>query len=211
MLGIQERAVLSWLQGVPGASLLDVGGGHGQLAVPLAARGFKVTVAGSAPAAARGVRAEAEAGRLRFVEANLLRLPFSDRAFDAALCIRLLPHCPPWRDLVAQLCRVSRSAVIVDYPTARSVNAFSGLLFGAKRRIEGNTRPYALFRDSEVSEAFARHGFRVRRRCRQFFFPMALHRLLHVPGLSACLESAARALRLTACFGSPVLVEMVRT
>jgi 2-polyprenyl-3-methyl-5-hydroxy-6-metoxy-1,4-benzoquinol methylase len=49
-LAVQLRAVRKLLAPFgPGATLVDVGGGHGQLATPLAACGYEVTVLGSHP------------------------------------------------------------------------------------------------------------------------------------------------------------------
>jgi 2-polyprenyl-3-methyl-5-hydroxy-6-metoxy-1,4-benzoquinol methylase len=169
-----------------------------------------VTVAGSSAEAADGIRREVDDGLIRFARADLPLLPFPDRAFDAVVCVRLLAHCARWRELVAELCRTARNAVIVDYPARRSVNALAFALFGLKKRVEGNTRPYALFRDGQVRREFARCGFAVGARRPQFFFPLVLHRALRARRLSAAMETAAARVFLTAAFGSPVLVRAAR-
>ena len=145
LLTVQERIVTDWLAGLRGAAVLDVGGGHGQLALPLAAAGCRVTVLGSSDACRAPLEPAVSEGRLDFTTGSVIALPYPPGAFDVALSIRLLPHCRRWRMLVGELCRVARRAVIVDYPAWRSVNLFAGLLFGLKRRIEHNTRPFALF------------------------------------------------------------------
>ena len=210
MLSVQSRIVTGWMAATPGASVLDVGGGHGQLATPLADAGHSVTVLGSDEACADGIAAEIGAGRIRFAAGDLLALPFPDRSFDTVVSIRLLPHCARWPALVAELCRVARRSAIVDYPALYSVNLLSGALFGAKKRIEKNTRPFTLFRHAGVAAEFVRHGFRIHRRRAEFFLPMVLHRVLRRPGLSAALEGLCRGLGLTALAGSPVLVEARR-
>jgi len=210
MLSVQERILLGWAAVHSGATVLDVGGGHGQAAIPLARHGLRVTVLGSAPSCAQRIRPEVDAARLAFAAGSLVDLPYPDRAFDVVVSLRLLPHCGQWRRLIAELCRTARECVIVDYPTIQSVNALSFLLFGAKRRLEGNTRPYALFRHSEIEAEFRRHGFVRSARRPQFLLPMALHRALNRPGLSAFLEGIGRGLGLTRWLGSPVLVNMAR-
>lgn len=210
MLGVQGRIIRDWLPPSPPLSILDVGGGHGQLAPPLAAAGHAVTVLGSAGVCERRIHNEVTAGQVSFVTGSVTALPFPDRAFDVAVSIRLLPHCRQWPRLVGELCRVARATVIVDYPAARSLNCLTPALFGAKRRLEGNTRPYTLFAHRAVAEAFTRQGFVLRERRAQFFLPMVLHRLLNRPGWSASLEAACRALGLTALWGSPVLLNMRR-
>lgn len=209
-LETQARTSLDLLKPFPGASILDVGGGHGQLTGPLADAGHPLTVLGSAPGCVARVKTWVDSGRARFESGDLLALPFPDRAFDVALSYRLLPHVARWPQLVAELCRVARRAVIVDYPTTRSVNVASDPLFGVKKGVEGDTRPFRVFHDAELEAAFAGHGFRPSGRQPQFFFPMALHRALALRALSRALEGAARALGLVRAFGSPVILRLER-
>jgi len=208
MLEVQERITRRLLDTHAGGTVLDVGGGHGQLAVPLARDGWSVTVLGSAPSCAH--RLAPVKDRLTFQVGNVVALPFGDRSFDAVLCFRLLTHCGRWPELVRELCRVARTAVIVDYPTSQSVNAIAPALFGAKKKVEANTRPWRLFRHREVREAFASEGFPLARQGKQFFLPMVLHRMLRSRPVSAGLEGACRALGLTTLAGSPVIAEFRR-
>jgi 2-polyprenyl-3-methyl-5-hydroxy-6-metoxy-1,4-benzoquinol methylase len=209
-LAVQARATLALLAPLAGGSVLDVGGGHAQLAVPLVAAGFRVTVAGSS----EGCRARLDRllphGAFDFRAADLLALPFPDRSFDAVLAFRLLPHVESWRELLAELCRVARQAVIVDYPDRRSWNLFAGALFGAKRRVEGNTRPYRCFTRREVIATLACSGFGRPVLSPQFFLPMVVHRALGRAGLSRALERVSGALGLTRAFGSPIVLRAVR-
>ena len=209
-LSVQAEATLDLLRPFAPARVVDVGGGHGQLAGPLAVAGHYVMVVGSSEACRARVQSLVDEGQVRFQAADLLQLPFGPRAFDVALAFRLLPHVSRWRDLVAELCRVAARAVIVDYPTQRSVNAVAGPLFGMKKRVEGDTRPFAVFTDREVAAAFAGHGFRVVTRRPQFAVPMALHRAVGVASLSRGLERVARAAGITSRLGSPVIVRADR-
>ncbi len=145
------------------------------------------------------------AGRVHFVAADLLAPDFADREFDVVLAFRLLPHVARWGELVATLARLARHAVIVDYPTRRSVNAVADLLFALKRGVEKDTRPFTVFRDAELARCFAANGFRRAARRPQFLFPMAFHRATGSATLARALESAVRALGLTALLGSPVI------
>jgi len=210
-LEVQARTVLDLLAPWPRARVLDVGGGHGQLTEALLADGHAVTVYGSAPdALSDAVAGQARARRLEFFAGDLLHAPFPDRHFDAVLCFRLLPHVHQAQQLVAELARLARAAVVVDYPTRRSANAVSGALFGLKKGVEGNTRPFTVFRDAEIRQAFAAAGFRPTARRPQFFLPMAVHRALGSAPVSRGLEGAARALGLTRALGSPVLLRAER-
>ncbi len=206
----QAEATLALLRPFPGASVLDVGGGHGQVTGPLVDAGYDVTVLGSAPSCEARVRDWTGPGRARFVASDLLAPSLPERSFDVALSYRLLPHVARWPDLVAALCRLARRAVVVDYPTRRSVNAVADLFFGLKKGVEGNTRPFTVFSDAEVEEAFAAHGFAPTGRHPQFFFPMALHRGLGSAGLARGLEGAASTFGLTRALGSPVILRLER-
>ncbi len=207
MLGIQKEIVVSWVREAQPRAILDVGGGHGQLAVPLARGGHKVTVLGSDPVCARRIDAEVRAGSIQFVVGNVIALPFPDRSFDVVISVRLLPHCGRWPDLIRELCRVARKSVIVDYPVQ---SRLSSLLFGVKKRLEGNTRTWLAFRHAAVRSEFERNGFMFKRRRGQFFLPMVLHRTLRCRPLSERLENLCRRLGLTRRWGSPVLMEMER-
>jgi len=207
MLDVQERAVRTLLGDPGGRTLLDVGGGHGQLAGPLARAGWRVAVLGSDTACARRIAPLVAAGTVWFVAGDILALPFPDRSFDCVVSVRLLPHCERWPALVAELCRVARHAVIVDYPTSESLNRVAPALFGAKKRIEKNTRTFTLFTHREVAAAFTARGYAPAGRIGQFFLPMVLHRALRCRPCSSTLETLARAAGLTRRWGSPVVLK----
>lgn len=206
----QAEATLDLLRPYPGASVLDVGGGHGQVTGPLVDAGHAVTVLGSDPSCEAHVREWTRAGRARFVAADILAPPLPDRSHDVVLSYRLLPHVRRWPELVAALCRLARLAVVVDYPTRRSVNAAADFFFGLKRGVEGDTRPFTVFSDAEIEAAFAGQGFSPTGRRPQFLFPMALHRGLGSAGLARALEGAASAVGLTRALGSPVILRLER-
>jgi 2-polyprenyl-3-methyl-5-hydroxy-6-metoxy-1,4-benzoquinol methylase len=209
-LDVQARTTLDLLRPRPGLSVLDVGGGHGQLTGPLVEAGCQVTVYGSTEACGERVQEWVRPGRASFRAGPLLQAPWPDASFDAVLAFRLLPHVARWRDLLAELCRLARTAVIVDYPTTRSVNAVSGALFGVKKTIEGDTRPFLVFQDAEVVAALRGAGFVPSARRPQFLLPMALHRGLRLAPVSRALEAAARGVGLTGALGSPVILRAER-
>lgn len=209
-LAVQARITLELLAPWPVARVIDVGGGHAQSVGPLVDAGHRVTVYGSDEACAARVRPWTTSGQAEFRAGDLLRLPYDDGAFDVALSYRLLPHVTRWRELLGELARVARRAVIVDYPTRRSVNAFAEALFGLKKGVEGDTRPYTVFRDADVVAALNAVGLRPSARRAQFFFPMALHRAVGRAGVSRALEGTAAVLGLVRALGSPVIVRAER-
>jgi SAM-dependent methyltransferase len=211
-LELQARLTLESLSGLPpGATVLDVGGGHAQLAPPLVEAGYRVTVVGSDASCGERLASLTAAGRCRFDVADLLALPYEDRAFDAVISYRMLAHSIDWRRLVRELCRVARQRVVVDYPARRSVNVASEALFKVKNSVErGTTRPFALYGRREMASAFEAAGFVVTRERPQFFLPMALYRLAGSAGLARAAEGVARAVGLTGLLGSPVIARADR-
>ena len=210
-LETQTALTLSALEALPRGRIIDVGGGHAQLTPALLGSGFDVVVYGSPEASRERVSSSLAKPDCEFVAGDLVRLPFGDRSFDAALCFRILPHLTSWRGLINELCRVSSRSVVVDYPARKSVNIGSGLLFGIKRGIESNARPYRLFSRREVREAFEACDFTLASTRPQFLFPMALYRFVNSTRWARLLEAPGRALGLTGMFGSPVIARADRT
>ncbi|HMP77428.1 MAG TPA: class I SAM-dependent methyltransferase [Kiritimatiellia bacterium] len=210
MLARQERIVRDFLHAAQTRTILDVGGGHGQLARPLASTGYDVTVLGSAESCRARIADLADAGHCRFVVGNVVALPFPDRAFDAVVSVRLLPHCGRWPELIRELCRVARNVVVVDYPVASGLNAMAPWLFAAKQRMEKNTRTWRNFSHDEVAHAFGEAHYAPIARRGQFLWPMVVHRTAKCPALSATLEWLPDSLGLTRRFGTPVLAAFRR-
>lgn len=210
MLSVQKNATAAMLAAQPGATILDVGGGHGQLAIPLAALGFKITVLGSDESCRKRIAGLVDKGECKFKTGNLINLPYPDKAFDNVMSFRLLPHCTQWQKLVSELCRVARTSVIVDYPTTQSLNCFSSSLYNAKKQLEKNTRPFSLFKHADINAEFLKYGFVPETKRGEFFIPMVVHRMLRFPPLSMLLEGICRITGLSALFGSPVIIKMRR-
>jgi SAM-dependent methyltransferase len=207
----QTRLTLTALKALPaGASVLDVGGGHAQIAPPLIEAGYEVTVVGSDSSCSTRLEPWIANGQCRYHVADLRVLPFPDASFDAVVCFRLLPHSISWSRLIGELCRVARRSVIVDYPSSRSVNIASSPLLAVKREIELNTRPFLTFSPRQIRAAFWDRGFIVRSELPEFLLPMVLHRLFNRPLLSKIVELPGRFLGLTNWFGSPVIVRADR-
>lgn len=205
LLDIQRRTVAAALDGLRPGTLLEVGGGHGQLVDALAGWGWDVTVHGSHPACEANLRELHGRTSGRFLLGDLGALPVPDRSFDVVLAVRLLSHAADWGALVGEMCRIARRAVVFDFPSTGALNALTPLLFRFKRSLEGNTREYASFARREVRAACETHGFAERRVVKQFLLPMVVHRLGHANAALRAVESVARTTGLTALAGSPVI------
>lgn len=210
-LAEQAAAMRDLLRPLPaGARVLDVGGGHAQLTPVLVESGYDVTVAGSSDTCAERLAPWLGAS-CRFEVANVVALPFADRAFDAVVSVRLLPHVTAWQAVVGELGRVAEHMVVVDYPSKRSVNVIAEMLFAAKKRVEKNTRPFTSFHPREMTEAFRALGFSRFDARPQFLWPMVLHRMIGSAAVARALEGPGRALGLTRALGSPVILRASRT
>jgi len=210
LLDVQNHAVMQLAQTGSGGRALDVGGGHAQLCGPLLQAGYTVTVVGSAVSCFYRVRRDF-GSCVTCVGGHLLELPFQDRSFDLVVAIRMLAHISDTQRFIAALCRVARRAVIVDYPDAWSINAVTPLLYAAKKRVEGNTRKYRLYRRGDIIHLFEKQGFAEPQAIGQFFWPMVLHRMVAQPALSNALETIPKAFGLNRVFSSPMILRMVRT
>lgn len=209
-LEVQARTVLDLLAPWPGARVLEVGGGHAQLAPALVERGFRVTVTGSDEVCRHRLDRRLPASSFSFEVCDATRLPFPDRSFDVVLAVRLLTHLDGWRQAVAEMCRVAARAVIVDYPDTRSFNRLYGGLFSWKKAVEGNTRSFHCFEPGEVVAECARHGFGRPAVRRQFFLPMVVHRAMGRAGASRAAERVSGWMGLTRALGSPVILRVQR-
>lgn len=211
MLSVQTSAVRDCLPPGQHLAILDVGGGHGQLAGSLAGADHAVTVFGSDPVCARRLEPLIAAGKIAFATGDVLALPFPDLQFDTVVSVRLLPHCARWPLLIGELCRVARRRVIVDYPLDSGLNRVAPFLFAAKKRMEGNTRTWLNFRHAQIAAEFERRGFRPARRIGQFSMPMVLHRVVRSRAFSRLIEAPGRMLGLTGRFGTPVIAAFERS
>ncbi|MBX2868386.1 MAG: class I SAM-dependent methyltransferase [Acidiferrobacterales bacterium] len=212
-LAVQDRATKKAIKAhfgdKKGLTVADVGGGHGQNVKLMANLGHHLTIVGSHSSETTQIQEAINKGQIEYVESSLLELPFADHSFDVVICYRVLSHMHSWERLCDELMRVSNTLVLVDYPNKRSVNVFTNLFFGWKKRVEENTRRYRLFSDSDVSQQFQKRRWQGTFIYRQYLFPMALHRLVGSRTLSLCFENVAKILGLTFLLGSPAIAGFV--
>lgn len=209
-LDVQTQMTLKLLEDMPAASILDIGGGHAQLTRPLIDNGYEITVTGSDDVCRKRLDATCKKGSFTYQTCDSLNLPYSDNQFEVVMAFRLLPHAEKWQRLIQEMCRVSRKAVIFDYPDKRSTNILYNLLFKLKKNMEGNTRTYTLFTRKEIRHELAVNGFSHSAFSPEFFLPMVVHRKLKAVKVSKISESLCRTFGLTKYFGSPIIVRSNR-
>jgi ubiquinone/menaquinone biosynthesis C-methylase UbiE len=157
----KRRAIEAALGRFAGArTVLDVPCGTGRFAAMLRARGLGYAGA-DASGAMLGV-ARAKAGGAAWIRADLSRLPFADRSFDVALCVRLM-HLVRERELrlrfLRELARVARLGVIVDYRQDRAVRVW---IDRARARLGLREREPGALPLEEIEAELAEAGMDVR-------------------------------------------------
>lgn len=202
----QARLLDEWLSPLEGRTVLDVGAGTGRSAIGLAVGGALVTGLDASAQMLEVARKRAAASLVpvRFAQADAHHLPVAARSVDAALSLRVLMHAIDWRRCVAELCRVARWRVIVDFPAALS---FAALESGARRAanaLGGKTEAYRILTESGVRTAFAGQGFRVVHVHREFVLPINLHKRVSSLAFTTRVERALAGAGLLRVFGSPV-------
>jgi ubiquinone/menaquinone biosynthesis C-methylase UbiE len=150
------------------------------------------------------VRAAASHVAIGFGVADAHHLPLADRSVDGAVCLRVLMHAIDWRGCVAELCRVSRHTVVVDFPALAS---FAAIESGGRRIAHAFGRPvepYRVIAERDVVAAFRRSEFRVVDIQRQFVLPIAVHKRVGRLSFTQATERALAAVGLLRLIGSPV-------
>jgi len=140
-----------------------------------------------------------------------MALPYPDDAFDVVISYRFLAHVERWKLFMNELARVATKAVLIDYPTLRSINYITPLLFNLKKGVEKNTRPYTCYNESELLGYVESLGMKVGDRYAQFFWPMVLHRMIKQPAVSSILEGSTRVIGLSRLLGSPIILKLIPT
>ena len=205
-LSVQTNLTLGLLNNPRIKTILDIGGGHAQLAVPLVKNGYEVTVVGSDESCRTRLDRFLEFNQFEFKVCDILNLPFENNSFDAVLAFRLLPHVSRWKSLVEEMCRVSNKIIILDYPDIRSFNILYKFMFRIKKILEGNTRPFNLFSRKQIGKEIKRYGFSRIVYKSEFFIPMVTHRFLKSVVFAQTSEYLFRMIGVTRLFGSPIIL-----
>lgn len=194
------------LSGARGREVLDVGTGTGRAAITLAGAGADVIAmdASEAMLAVASRRAAEAQVRIRFERADAHALPLANGSVDLAMSLRVLMHVPDWSRCVAELCRVSRHSLVVDFPARSSLAALESAVRHLGAMLGARTEAYRVMGVRPVARVLAAHGFRVVRVHRQFVLPIALHKAVGSLAFTRRVEGVLAAVGLKHLFGSPV-------
>lgn len=209
LLSVQEQCVHALLAPYSGGNVLEIGGGHCQLLALYARLGMQVTLHGSSTECFSRLPVE-QLPEIRTLTGDFMRLDLPDQSYDVVIAVRLVSHVDEWTDLLSEMARIARHAIIIDYPSLYSLNALSPLLFQLKKNIEGNTRTYLSFSRRQLAAKLSDCGLPVIHQRKQFLLPMAIHRAGRSNPLFRGTEHVGRKLGLTAMLGSPVILRAAR-
>ena len=133
LIDVQSSLFSSLISKLVTKTALDVGGGHGQLVIPLNNAGIEVTVLGSDLRCQEQLKKFIQNNQCTFKTGPLTQIPDPDKSYDLVTCIRFISHCEDWRELVAELCRVAKNGVVIDYPPLLSGNFLAPITFHIKK------------------------------------------------------------------------------
>lgn len=212
MLAVQRHAVMDLITPWKDGRVLEVGGGHAQLAPALVDAGYDVTIHGSSEACKLRPDQMVKDRRYTFVHGSAHALPLQDQSFDVVVSVRMMAHIRDPELFVAELCRVAKHAVVIDFsPAGGLYGKDTSLAYYLKHWAEGaTTRRFNRQHLRDVQAMFSSQGLTSDRRVGQFCLPMALHRMVgwtHVPRAIEWLFAKAG---LGPYLGSPMILRAVR-
>jgi ubiquinone/menaquinone biosynthesis C-methylase UbiE len=206
--GTQARVLVNMIGRIKDRPIIDVGTGAGRAALLLAQGGAKVTAVDASEPMLEVARRRAidAVVSVNFQRGDAHALSFPDRAFDVAVCLRVLMHVPDWRRCMGELCRVAERLVIFDYPSAASAAALHSITRRVMHAAGGRTEAYRVFSHGTIRRELARSGFRIRSVHRQFVLPIQFHRAIGSRRFTELTEDLLDRGGLLRLFGSPVTV-----
>jgi hypothetical protein len=165
--GDDAKLIASWAEdsGLPGATVMEVGGGIGQVQTELLRRGAAggtvvEVVEGYAGAAAELAREAGVAERTSFVLADLLETPDAVEPAEIVVLRRVVCCTPNGPELLGIAAGRTRRTLLASYPRDRAANRMfarlQNVVFGLiRKRFRVFVHPAA-----ELERAVVRHGLR---------------------------------------------------
>lgn len=205
----QQAALLAdALAPLQGRRIADVGTGTGRAAIGLARLGARVVGFDASVEMLDVARTRAaEAGvSILFSVGDAHALPLPDRDVDAAVCLRVLMHAIDWERCLTELCRVAKSRVVFDFPSASSAAAIESAVRRARLRRGHKVEAYRVFSEKEIATVLTGQGFRIVDIRRQFVLPIAFHKAVGRFSVTRRLERGLERIGALRLFGSPVTV-----
>ncbi|MBN1296075.1 methyltransferase domain-containing protein [bacterium] len=204
----QERFILDHLGDVTGMRILDLGAGTGRLSLPMARHGARVTAADASDKMLAILREKAWLQGLPVTASRIdaHALPFPDTAFEAAVSLRMIMHVVDWHRVIAELCRVAKTHVIVDFPPRSGFAGLAPMIHPMIRPFNPHHQPYRVFRIDDIGKELAANGFVIASVDRHVVLPFGLHRSMNSIAFTRKIESVLDRIGLRRVMGAPVTV-----
>ena len=193
-------------------SVLDVGAGTGKLSIPSSLQYENVLAVDFSTEMIKVAIENAKKREigLKTVVCDAQQLCFHNKTFDCVVSSRMLMHLPDWRKGIAELCRVSKKVVILDFPQLLGFSGFDSLFKRFTKHLISHNQTYETFLVNSITEEFQRNHFKVVLIKGQFFLPFTFHRWLNQPRLSVIIEKFFDTIGFIKLMGSPVIVKAIR-
>lgn len=204
----QENQLARWLPEKTGLKVLDIGAGTGRTAIPLAAAGAEVIAADASEAMLKvAERNAAEAGvEMKFKTCDVMSLPFSDREFDATICLRVLMHVPEWQQALKEICRCCGDRLILDFPPRWALASLQVPVRALMSLFKRSVQKFRLFSLRRLRVELESNGFRIDQTEKLWVLPIAFHKLFGSRRFTRGVERFLAVIGLRRLFGAPVTV-----
>ena len=209
----QESIIREHAGDPSGKTILDVGAGTGRTALPLAHAGAHVVAADASVKMLNIIREKSflQGAPVQLSRIDAHDLPFADQSFDVVMSFRMIMHVTQWDKAVAELCRVSRGSVIVDFPPVSGFAGLAPLVHPIIRPFNPNHQSYKVFKIREVTDALKDNGFEVSAIDKHVVLPFGLHRAVNSIGFTKWSERVLAKTGFRWLFGAPVTIVANRT
>lgn len=211
----QENLIHTHLPDPGGCKILDLGAGTGRTTIPLCHKGADVVAADASMKMLGIIREKAflQGTGVSLSRIDAHHLPFADLSFDVAMSFRMIMHVTDWKQAMAELCRVARHSVIVDFPPRIGFAGLAPLVHPLIRPFNPNHQSYRVFMLKEVVNELAKHDFTVTTIDKHVVLPFGLHRAMNSLKITQLIEGALAKIGLRDLFGAPVtlIAERLKT
>lgn len=200
----QEQIVFNTLPDVAGWNVIDVGAGTGRFSIPLIERSAKVVACDASSEMLNVLQEKLRNENLQIKVGDAHKLEFGDGSFDCAMSFRMLMHVLDWKQALAELCRVSKDWVVVDFPPRRGFLFFAPVWHKISSLFKKDVQAYHTISISQVRSEFTRNGYEIVSLDPGFFLPVVVHRTINAAGFTRMSERVFSSVGLTRLAGSPV-------
>ena len=152
----RARLIIDWMRPClpPGATILDVGSGTGNVTELLRAAGWPVTPLDVEDLTfASGIRPQLYDGQ---------RMPFEDAAFDVALLVTVLHHVADPIPVLREAARVARRVIVIEDIYDGAARRYATYAIDSLLTLEFTGHPHSNRTDAGWRATFAELGLRLR-------------------------------------------------